>query len=403
MGGGGLAFARALANPVRAAKIAKVPPPPGGGLPSARFHDHDRPPMQGRADSERIRVRHRARRHGGVGCVWLVAGAIALGFAAQAEAEAAPVRGTGQAKASETKSPSVSETRARALRRARRAALEAALRQVAGPVDPSARKAVLDSADAWTGAYRVLSEQSDGQSVDIEVEVEVDLVRLTKRVAKRAAVDSRPLFRLGQVGATEGCGEAEALAAVVRAELSGQGGVALAAAEGDPPSKSKKQDVAPALDVALDCRALGPVQHMLLHAVRVRVTATAEGRTITEVSTPAFAATPAEALTAGIQRALTDASAQLVARRHGHVRVRVQSPLPAVRLRRLETAMRNSLLGVDEVALGAVGKGVVELHVRGELSAKALARGLGELSLPGFSLSVVAVEPPDVVTIRLQP
>jgi hypothetical protein len=346
--------------------------------------------MQGRADSDRIRVRHRATRHGGRGCAWLLAAAIALGLGgAASEAAAAPVRGTGQAKASETKSPSLSQTRARALRRARRAALEAALRQVSGPVDATARKAVLESADAWTGAYRVLSEDSDGQDVGIEVEVEVDLVRLTKRVAKREDAAGQPMFRLGDVGSAEGCGDAEALATVVRAELSGQGAVAL-------------EGKAPGLDVALDCQDLGPVQHTYLRAVRVRVTATAAGRTITDVSTPAFATTQPEALAAGVQRALTDASTELVARRSGHVRVRVQSPLPSVRIRRLETAMRNSVLGVDEVEVGAVAKGVVELHVRGELSAKALSRALGELTLPGFSLSVVRVEPPDVLVIRLQ-
>lgn len=347
-------------------------------------------PMQGRADSDRIRVRHRATRHGGGGCTWLLAGAIALGLGGGAfEAAAAPVRGAGQAKASESKSSSLAQTRAQALRRARRAALDAALQQVAAPVDATARKAVLDSADAWTGAYRVLSESSDGQVVDIEVEVEVDLVRLTKRVAKREDAGGRPVFRLGDVGFSEGCGDAEALASVVRAELAGQGGVAL-------------QGKGPALDVALDCSDLGPVQHTYLHAVRVRVTATAEGRTVTDVSTPAFATTQPEALAAGVQRALTDASTELVARRSGHVRVRVQSPLPAARIRRLETAMRNSVLGVDEVEVGAVAKGVVELHVRGELSAKALSHALGELTLPNFTLSVVRVEPPDVLVIRLQ-
>ncbi len=353
--------------------------------------------MQRGAGSDRIRVRHRVTRHGHgrawsgrawSGRAWSWIGALALLLAGPAlEASAAPVRGAGQAKAAETKSPNLSQTRARALRRARRAALEAALRQVSVPVDPAARKAVLESADAWTGAYRVLSELSNGEDVDLEVEVEVDLVRLTKRVGKREG--GKPVFRLGDVGAAEGCGETTALASVVRAELAGQGGVAL-------------DGKAPTLDVALDCRDLGEVQHTYLHAVQVRVTATAEGRTITDVTTPAFATTADEALAAGVQRALTDASTELLARRQGQLRVKVQSPLPAARIRRLETAMRNSVLGVDEVEVGAVSNGVVELHVRGGLTAKALAHGLGGLALPGFSLTVVRVEPPDVLTIRLQ-
>lgn len=378
------------------------------GLPWRLLRDRRPAAPKGRAGSDRIRERHRATRHGREwGWGWLVAGAIALGVGGSAFAvEAAPLRGTGQAKASETKSPSLAQTRARALRRARRAALEAALRQLSGPVDPAARKAVLEAADSWTGAYRVLSEQSDGQDVDLEVEVEVDLVRLQKRVAKREdGGGGRPSWTLGDVGSAESCGEAAALAEVVRTELTAQGGVAAGggdAAGSAGQSKGKGQAKVPALDVALDCQPLGAVDHTLLHAVRVRVTATADGRTVAEASTPAFASTPVEAMAAGVQRALSDVAGELVTHRSGHVRVRVQSPMPAVRIRRLETAMRNSVLGVDEVEVGAVSNGVVELHVRGELSAKALSRALGQLALPGFTLTVVRVEPPDVLTIRLQ-
>ncbi len=355
------------------------------------------PAAKGHVDGDGIRDRPRATRHGASAWAWLLSGAIALPVGAGAfEAAAAPVQGTGQAKASETKAPNLAQTRARALRRAQRAALEAALQQLAGPVDPAARKAVLESADAWTGAYRVLSEQSNGQDVSLELEVEIDLVRLQKRVAKReAGGGGKPAWALGDVGSAEGCGEAGAVAEVVRTELLAQGAVT---ADGAAPKKGK----APALDVALDCQALGAVDHTYLHAVRVRATATAEGRTIAEASAPAFAATPAEALAAGVQRALSDVAGGLTASGRGRVRLRVQSPMPAVRIRRLENAMRNSVLGVDAVEVGAVGKGVVELHVRGELSAKELSRALGQLALPGFSLTLVRVEPPDVVTVRLQ-
>lgn len=358
-----------------------------------------------RVAGDRIRERHRATRHGEGPCAWIVAGAIALSVGVGvSDAAAAPVRGTGEAKASESKSPNLAQTRARALRRARRAALESALRQLAGPTDAGARKAVLDAADSWTGAYRVLSEQSDGQDVALELEVEIDLVRLQKRVAERESSGGGPAWALGDVGSAEGCGEAAALAELVHGELAAQGAVASSAASPSGPEgkgKSQKSKL-PAVDVALDCQALGAVDYTHLHAVRVRVTATADGRTVAEASIPAFATTPAEALTAGVQGALSDVAAKLVTREHGHVRLRVQSPLPAIRIRRLETAMRNSVLGVDEVEIGAVDEGVVELHVRGELSAKALSRALGQLQLPGVSLTIVRVEPPDVLTVRLQ-
>jgi hypothetical protein len=355
--------------------------------------------MKERAVSDATAARDRARRHGGRWLAWLLRGAIAVAVASPAPCvEAAPVRGSGSAKASETKSPSLAQTRARALRRARRAALEAALRQVGGPSDPAARKAVLEAADAWTGAYRILSENGDGQDVAIEVEVEIDLVRLHKRVAKREGGGERPGWALGAIGSSEGCGDAAALSELVSAELSAHGSVALPGAEPAKPSKTK----APALDVAVDCQALGAVEHTMLDAARVRVVATADGRTVAEASVPAFAPSPAEAVAAGVRGALADVADALGSQGGGRVRLRVQSPMPAVRIRRLETAMRNSVLGVDEVEVGAIEKGVVELHVRGELSAKALSRALGQLSLPGFTLTVVRVEPPDVVTIRLQ-
>lgn len=357
--------------------------------------------MLGRAGCDRTRGRPRATRHGADGRrvrrIAQTLGAFALVLAGTIPvAQAAPVRGVGKATAAETKTPNLAQARVRALRRARRAALEAALSQVTAPVDPAARKAVLGATEAWTGAYRILSERSDGEAVDLEVEVEIDLVRLTKRVAKRQGDGGRPRFRLGAVGASERCGDADAVAAVVRTELSGQGAVVLDGAGGKGAAK------APVLDVALDCRPLGPVRHTYLQAVQVTVTATSGGDPVAELTVPEFATTPPEATAAGIQRALTDAASRLVAQRTGHVRLRVQSPLPSVRVRRLETALRNSVLGVDEVEVGALSRGVVELHVRGELTAKALARSLSSLTLPGFSLTVVDVDPPDALTIRLE-
>ncbi|MCA9654051.1 MAG: hypothetical protein H6712_08895 [Myxococcales bacterium] len=307
----------------------------------------------------------------------------------RAELLAAPIRGAGTAKASETKEPSLTRARARALRRARRSALEQALGQVEGPVDKAARKSVLDADEAWTGAYRILSETSDGDEVRLELEVEIDLVRLAKRVHVRAAGKGTPMFRLGDVGSAEACGEAEAVVAAVRDELAGQGAVAL-------------DGKAEALDVALDCQSLGPVQHTYLHAVRVQVMATAEGRTVAERVTAGFANGPGEAMAVGLHQALGELAEQLADRRRGHVRLRVRAPLPSVRVRRLETAMRNSVLGVDAVELSAIERGLVELRVSGELSAEALARRLEALSVPGLSLSVIDVEPPDVLTIAFE-
>ena len=324
------------------------------------------------------------------GAAWSRIGPLAVALSlVSAPALAVPIQGIGQGKASETKKPNLGRARARALRRARRAALEAALGQVGGPIDPAARKSVLKSAEAWTGAYRILAERNDGERVDIEVEVEIDLVRLTKRVRKREESSGRPVFRLQAVEATPACGELDLVSQTVRDDLVALGGAVI-----DGPG-------AP-LSIAVDCQVLGPVQHTYLHAVRVQVVATSEGRTVGTHDRPAFATSPDEALAAGLRRSLDDLADNLAVHRRGHVRVRVQAPYPAARVRRLETAMRNSVLGVDGVSVAGLEPGTVELHVRGELAAKTLATRLEALTLPGFTLSIVDVDPPDALTIRLE-
>ena len=64
--------------------------------------------------------------------------------------------------------------------------------------------------------------------------------------------------------------------------------------------------------------------------------------------------------------------------------------------------MRNSVLGVSGVEVTGIERGVVDLRVRSSLNAKTLAKRLAGLSLPGFSLSVVDVDPPDALTIALE-
>ncbi|MEM7158999.1 MAG: hypothetical protein AAF799_39540 [Myxococcota bacterium] len=302
---------------------------------------------------------------------------------------AAPIQGVGQGKASETKKPSLSRARARALRRARRAALEAALGEVTGPVDAASRKAVLKSAEAWTGAYRILSESNDGEQVDIQIEVEIDLVRLTKRVRKREASAGRPMFRLDAIEAAPACGELDRVSQTVRDDLVALEGAVLEG-KGAP------------LSIAVDCQVLGPVQFTYLQAVRVQVVASSDGRPVATHNRPAFATTPDEALAAGLRRSLDDLADSLAVHRRGHVRVHVEAPYPAARVRRLETAMRNSVLGVDGVSVAGIEPGIVELHVRGNLAARDLATRLQSLTLPGFSLSIVDVDPPDALTIRLE-
>lgn len=304
-------------------------------------------------------------------------------------AQAAPVRGAGQAQGSETKKSSPQRTRGRALRRARRAALSEAMGRVEGPVDRKAKAAALKAVDAWTGSYRIISERSEGDTVFIEVEAEIDIVRLGKRLQPADASSKRAVFRLGDVGASEACGELPEITTIVGEELTAAGGIEL-------------RDRGEPVDIALDCQPLGPVQHTHLQAASVRISATAQGRTVVEQRIAAFANDPRDAVLAGVRDSLAEVAVALATHRRGRVRLHVRDPWPTARVRRLATTMRNSISGIDRVDVAEVAPGVVHLEVRGRLDASRVSRALEELSWPDFSVSTVDVESPDALTIRLQ-
>jgi hypothetical protein len=120
-----------------------------------------------------LRIITRRRHHAGVvrgrspwtlRGVGLAAGAV-VALAVTPPAAAAPIEGTGRADIDPDKG--VATARKRAIRRARRAALDTALSGVPGPVDKAARKAVRKRSEAWTGAYRILEQSDDGSAVTV--------------------------------------------------------------------------------------------------------------------------------------------------------------------------------------------------------------------------------------------
>jgi len=311
-----------------------------------------------------------------------------LGWCAHAAAALAPYRGTGSAPAAAKPDEPGAAVRTKALAKARKAALEAALAQMPGPVDKAAKKAVLKSADAWTGAYRVLSERNDGGAVTIEVEVDVDVARLQKRLTSAPSLGSAPLFRVEDVAVGEGCGDERTLAARVQDELAAAGA---SASDGVP------------VKVRVECKALGPVPHTFLHAAHVELHAEADGRSIGAFEADGFAADPPTTMATAVGQAAGDLASRLATHRRGMVALRVESALPAARVRRLERALAQSVVGVARVELARVDpRGAVVLRVHGQLDAAALGRALEQLQTPGLRASVVALEGPDALAIRLQ-
>jgi hypothetical protein len=310
------------------------------------------------------------------------AGAAATGLAALALARPAiadPFVGTGQAPAADGAAGGHRE----ALARARTAALVDAVDATGAAPDAPGRAAVLAQGEAWTGAYRILQETHDGATVTVRVEVDIDVARLRKRIAGpgASATASGWVWSLVGSGACPSAPAAVVERALGRSEAAGTGRRALA--------------------LEMECHALGPVPFTHVHGARVELVARTGGADRARASGIGFGSEPV----AAIEVAVEDVSTRL-ARALGAgpdaVELRLEHPWPAGRVRHVEAALREAVLGVDSVALvGIDPDGTVRLEVRGNTDAAALAAALRSVSLPGFALSGFRVDSPHVVTVRI--
>lgn len=303
----------------------------------------------------------------------------------------APFNGAG-ASSPEPKDKSAAAVRQRALAKARKAALTAALDQLAaelpkGSIDKAARKAVLKAADSWTGAYRVLREREDAGAVDLEIEADIDLARLRKRLVAAAPSERTALYSAAGVQTTGACGDGDVLASRIEDELASAGATG--------------KDGVP-LSLSLTCTALGPVPHTFSFAARVELVATADGRALRRVAKSGFGADAEAALQAAVVDAAANVATALAQHRRGVVMLQVRGA-QAAKLRRLERALLQSVTGVSAVELAAVARdGVVTLRVEGVRDAQALAQALQSLQSPGLHTTPPAIEGPDALSIELQ-
>ena len=80
------------------------------------------------------------------------------------------------------------------------------------------------------------------------------------------------------------------------------------------------------------------------------------------------------------------------------LRLRLDAPWPAARVRRVERAVGQSVIGAQSVRVAAVGgDGSVTLKIEGSLSAVELQERLAAVQVPGAMLVDMEMEAPDVV------
>ena len=313
----------------------------------------------------------------------LLAWALGLGEARAA----APFAGTGHA-AIGGKTDAL-QARGQALERARKAALEAALEQ-SGPVDAAARKKILEEAAVWTRSYRVLQQGDDGATATAVVSVEIDTARLSKALAlpaPAAASEGPALVAVREEGCAEGSAEALAqrliAAGLVR---DGRGGTVSGSS---------------ARTLELRCREVGQVRYP--HGRVVEATLALRGGADTSASALGFGADAAAATADAAGRLYGQVAPAMSSQTGAGLRLRLTAPWPAARVRRLERAIAESVIGVQSERVASIGgDGSVTLKIDGTLSAGELQERLAAVQVPGATLVALEVEAPDVVRARLQ-
>lgn len=314
----------------------------------------------------------RGRRRGrgasllGVGLV-----AAALTGLAPIPVSAAPFEGQA---ALESETPDA-KARRKAVSEARAAAFDAAVESLEASVDKAALAQARASLDVWTSSYRVL-EMGAGR---VRVEVEIDLPRLRKRLVPRPVKVARRVA-LAPVQIDPGCaaelGEPDAWVEGLRAA-----GLPLT----DGADASAESIVA-----TVSCSQLGPVLATHLQAARVVVQLRGGGAELRHEAF-GFAVDIDEASSSARDRALTHLAPAIADRFLAPTLVRVVGVGDGSRVRRIERAIKDGVVGADWVqVVGLEAGGVVQVGVRGAVDVDGLARGLAELQFPDFRISVSA-------------
>lgn len=295
---------------------------------------------------------------------------------------AAPIEASGTASAA-----AADDARELAIIAARRAALEQALEAMELEPDEIALAQVRERPEAWTSAYRLLSISDADGMIEARVEVEIDLPRLRKRIAKRSGPRPRG-FDFGGLQVQD-CGSVDEAALTQPLRTYG------ILADGGSGS----------LALTLSCEQRGLVPHTHTQAVASSLRAVVRGEfdLEVEVRSQGFAANVEQATKVALERAIGELADELAVVARGELELRVEQPWPSSRLSTLERTLRDEVIGVELVELaGIADDGSALLRIGGSIEAKGLARALQDTSFSGFGLVGLRVDGAHALSVRMQ-
>lgn len=275
----------------------------------------------------------------------------------------------------------------RAILGARRAALVIALDSL-GPKaegEPAARSAILSRYQLWTSSYRVLEVRPTAEGMQVQVEVEIDLPRLQKQLSLKKD-DGQAVYAWGRAHVQEQCHAPEMQASAIKDAMQELGVL--------------RDDAQATLSMQITCASLGPVSFTRFVAAKVEARVKFGDREAI-LSRSGFAVDPVRAQASAYSELFNAVVDRLAADSALELRIRVQEPWPAARLRHLERVLRDSIPGVQSALLLAVnGQGDAILSVKSRLGAKALGESLSQVQFPGFEIEELRVQSKRSLSIR---
>jgi hypothetical protein len=249
----------------------------------------------------------------------------------------------------------------------------------------------------WTTAYRVLEEKREGEELRVRIEAEIALPRLTKRLGLPPPPRARG-FTVSAVESGPGCTLGKR--AEILQPLEARGVV--------------KESGGQRLALSLECKTLGPVQLTHLLAARVVVRAQTDGGAL-EMRAHGFAENAEQALRAAAEEAVAKLADELAASVRADVQIVIRDPWPASKVRRLQAAIREGVLGVQSVKLGALRTGsatggssktgsevAAVLDITGSIDADTLRQRLVKLDFPDFELASLEIDSPRVLVLEIR-
>ena len=157
------------------------------------------------------------------------------------------------------------------------------------------------------------------------------------------------------------------------------------------------------LALEMRCEPLGKVSHTHVTAARLWIRARVGKRPLATITVRGYGDDETTARDVAIARGLAMLAERLSKRNAESLHVRIYDPWPAARLRLLETALIEAVVGVQSVSVEELmPDGSVIMEVKATISAKDLSFELEDLDFPEFYVVDPHVESNHEISVRLQ-